>query len=91
MQRMFSWHAKLYFDSVVFAPQALRALVDVARPGGVMLGSDDPFPIGDPWPRAVVEAPELRLSERDVRGLLYENACAAFDGLRACCGGRLPS
>ncbi|MGH2897604.1 MAG: amidohydrolase family protein, partial [Solirubrobacteraceae bacterium] len=48
--------AKLYFDSVVFSPHALRALLAVARPDGVMLGSDDPFPIGDPRPRAVIEA-----------------------------------
>ena len=78
--------AKLYFDSVVFSPHALRALLAVARPGGVMLGSDDPFPIGDPQPRAVIEAPELGLSEADRRKLLGGNACAAFEGLQSRCG-----
>jgi aminocarboxymuconate-semialdehyde decarboxylase len=78
--------AKLYFDSVVFSPHALRALLAVARPGGVMLGSDDPFPIGDPQPRAVIESPELDLADAERRKLLGGNACAAFEGLQSCCG-----
>jgi len=78
--------AKLYFDSVVFSPHALRALLAVARPGGVMLGSDDPFPIGDPQPRAVIEAPELGLDAAQQRNLLGRNACAAFARVRSCCG-----
>jgi aminocarboxymuconate-semialdehyde decarboxylase len=78
--------AKLYFDSVVFSPHTLRALLAVARPGGVMLGSDDPFPIGDPQPRAVIEAPELALDDAERRDLLGANACAAFEGLQSCCG-----
>jgi aminocarboxymuconate-semialdehyde decarboxylase len=78
--------AKLSFDSVVFSPPALRALLAVARPGGVMLGSDDPFPIGDPQPRAVIEAPELGLSAAEQNMLLGGNACAAFEGLQSCCG-----
>jgi aminocarboxymuconate-semialdehyde decarboxylase len=45
----------LYFDSVVFDQAALRFLVEVAGEGRVMLGSDMPFPIGDPHPRAVIE------------------------------------
>jgi predicted TIM-barrel fold metal-dependent hydrolase len=51
-----------------------------------MLGSDDPFPIGDPQPRAVIEAPELDLSDAARRALLGGNACAAFEGLQSCCG-----
>jgi aminocarboxymuconate-semialdehyde decarboxylase len=45
----------LYFDSVVFDQAALRLLVEVAGEGRVMLGSDMPFPIGDPEPRKVIE------------------------------------
>jgi aminocarboxymuconate-semialdehyde decarboxylase len=78
--------ARLYFDSVVFSPHALRALLAVARPDGVMLGSDDPFPIGDPQPRAVIEAPELNLDEASRRKLLGGNACEIFEGLQSCCG-----
>jgi aminocarboxymuconate-semialdehyde decarboxylase len=76
---------KLYFDSVVFSPRTLRALLDVARPDAVMLGSDDPFPIGDPRPRAVIEAPELDINDDTRQRLLAGNACAAFPQLRGCC------
>lgn len=76
----------LYFDSVVFDPATLGALLGVARPDGVMLGSDDPFPIGDPQPRAVIEAPELELDAAQRKKLLLENACAAFVAVDGCCG-----
>jgi aminocarboxymuconate-semialdehyde decarboxylase len=46
----------LYFDSVVLDADALRFLALKATPGRVMLGSDAPFPIGDPEPCKVVEA-----------------------------------
>jgi aminocarboxymuconate-semialdehyde decarboxylase len=78
--------AQLYFDSVVFDPQALRALLAVARPDRVMLGSDDPFPIGDPAPRAVIEAPLVALDAPTQARLLTGNARAAFPAIAACCG-----
>jgi aminocarboxymuconate-semialdehyde decarboxylase len=80
--------AQLFFDSVVFDPETLRALLRVARPGGVMLGSDDPFPIGDPAPRAVIEAPALALDVAERTQLLRGNASTVFPGVAACCGGR---
>jgi aminocarboxymuconate-semialdehyde decarboxylase len=46
--------ARLFFDSVVFDPDALCYLVDRAAAGAVMLGSDYPFPIGDHSPTRVV-------------------------------------
>lgn len=57
---------RLYFDSVVSDPAALRLLVDKAGPNRVMLGSDYPFPIGDLEPGRVtqqthLEDPEERL------------------------------
>ncbi|WP_244321366.1 amidohydrolase family protein [Streptomyces melanosporofaciens] len=55
---------RLYFDSVLFDPTALEYLVAKAGPGRVLLGSDYPFPIGDPSPRAVVEAAHLESAER---------------------------
>ena len=51
--------ARLYFDSVVFDPVALEVLVAKAGPDRVLLGSDYPFPIGDPSPREVVERARL--------------------------------
>lgn len=46
----------LYFDSVVLDADALRFLALKASAGRIMLGSDAPFPIGDPEPCKVVEA-----------------------------------
>ena len=47
--------ARLYFDSLVFQPDVLRYLADKVGVERIMLGSDYPFPIGDPAPRAVIE------------------------------------
>ncbi len=57
--------ARLYFDSVVFDPGVLEFLVAKAGPDRVLLGSDYPFPIGDPSPRAVVERAALPEGHRD--------------------------
>jgi aminocarboxymuconate-semialdehyde decarboxylase len=54
----------LYFDSVVFDRDAFEFLAGKAGPGRIMLGSDMPFPIGDPEPQKVVRAARLLESER---------------------------
>jgi aminocarboxymuconate-semialdehyde decarboxylase len=56
--------ARLYFDSVVFDPAALSFLVTIAGADRVLLGSDYPFPIGDPDPRTVVENAGLDARKR---------------------------
>lgn len=65
-----------YFDTVLFEPQALRFLCDVAGSDKVVLGSDYPFPIGDPEPARVVEDTPLTESER--RAILGETAARIF-------------
>lgn len=67
---------KLYFDSVLFEPRALRYLVDVAGGDKVCLGSDFPFPIGDPDPVKVIEDTPLTVAER--RAILGETAARIF-------------
>ena len=67
---------RLYFDTVLFEPRALRFLCDVVGADRVMLGSDYPFGIGDPDPCAVVEATQLTLSER--RAILGDTAARIF-------------
>ncbi len=57
--------ACLYVDSCVFRPDALRFLVDLLGADRIMLGSDYPFPIGDPEPCKVVDATRLTTRERD--------------------------
>jgi aminocarboxymuconate-semialdehyde decarboxylase len=45
----------LYFDSCVFDVEALEYLARKAGPERIMLGSDAPFPMGDPEPRRVID------------------------------------
>lgn len=54
----------LYFDSVVFDPDALELLVKKAGAGRVMLGSDMPFPIGDPEPLNVIRQASITEAQR---------------------------
>ena len=55
---------RLYFDTVLFDPRALRFLCDVAGADKVVLGSDYPFPIGgrERWP--IVDETSLTEPER---------------------------
>jgi aminocarboxymuconate-semialdehyde decarboxylase len=67
---------RLLYDSVLFAPQALRFLVEVVGAANVVLGSDHPFPMGLVDPVAAVEAAGLDpedaelIVERNAAGLL---------------------
>ena len=50
---------RMYFDSIVYDPPALRYLIDLVGAGRVVLGSDYPFSIGDLEPSRVVRDSEL--------------------------------
>ena len=67
---------RLYFDTVLFDPRALRFLCDLAGADKVVLGSDHPFPIGDDNPTLVVKRAPLGDSER--RAILGETAKRLF-------------
>jgi aminocarboxymuconate-semialdehyde decarboxylase len=67
---------RLYFDTVVYDPAALRFLVSLAGPDRVLLGSDYPFPVMDPHPRQVVS--QAALDERAAQAILGGNACRLF-------------
>jgi aminocarboxymuconate-semialdehyde decarboxylase len=56
--------ASFYYDTIVQDARTLRYLVDVVGSGRIMMGSDMPFPIGDPAPLDVVEATPLSGTER---------------------------
>ena len=47
---------RLYFDSCVHDPHALRYLLDVTGVERVMLGTDYPFPLGEQHPGSGIEA-----------------------------------
>jgi aminocarboxymuconate-semialdehyde decarboxylase len=68
---------RLYFDTVLFDPRALRFLCDCAGAHKVMLGSDHPFPIGDDSPVRVVENTPLTAAER--RMILGDTALRLFN------------
>ena len=41
---------RLYFDTICFEPAILRYVIDVVPVEHLMLGSDAPFPLGEPDP-----------------------------------------
>ncbi len=63
---------RLYYDSVVFDPAVLRALVEFAGADHVLAGSDHPFDMADPDPEATVRA--AGLSAADEALILQGNA-----------------
>lgn len=70
-----SFH-RLYFDSIVFRTDALHFLCDQVGTERVLLGSDYPFPIGDPKPTEVIQA--SKYSDAEKEAMLSGNAQALF-------------
>ena len=66
----------LYFDTVLFDPKALNFLRNVVGPEKIMLGSDYPFPIGDPNPLKIVKSADL--SETETNLILGDTAAIIF-------------
>jgi aminocarboxymuconate-semialdehyde decarboxylase len=67
---------RFLYDTVVHSPEALRFLVQRVGPDRVVLGSDYPFPMGDPEPVATVRA--AGFDDATARAILAENAVAAL-------------
>jgi aminocarboxymuconate-semialdehyde decarboxylase len=65
-------------DSAVFDPRALRLLVEVMGAGHVMLGSDYPFPLGEPRIGTLVQEAGFLTSEERA-GILAGNAQEFFN------------
>jgi aminocarboxymuconate-semialdehyde decarboxylase len=58
--------SRLYFDSLVFDPAALRYLVDLVGADHVCIGTDAPFDMADDAPLSTIAAmPRLSTPERD--------------------------
>jgi aminocarboxymuconate-semialdehyde decarboxylase len=66
----------VYVDTVLNEPASLRFLVDLLGADRIMLGSDDPFEMGDLNPVEFVRT--AGLSEADVQAILTENAARVF-------------
>jgi aminocarboxymuconate-semialdehyde decarboxylase len=57
---------QVYFDSLVFDPQALRYLIDLVGADHVCIGTDAPFDMADTDPAGTIEAvPGITPEERD--------------------------
>ena len=70
---------QLYFDSLVFEPEALHYLLKMAGPERVLLGSDYPFPIGDLEPLKHIR--KFGLEDSVLKAICETNATKLF-GLR---------
>jgi aminocarboxymuconate-semialdehyde decarboxylase len=68
--------AAMYFDSCVFDSDALDFLVHKAGVDHVLLGSDAPFPIGDPEPLKVFK--DAKLTEAQKQTILSATAQTIF-------------
>lgn len=58
-----AYFGDLYFDTVAMSGPAIRFLVDAVGAEHVLLGTDTPFPIGDPDPVGTVRAAGLAASQ----------------------------
>jgi aminocarboxymuconate-semialdehyde decarboxylase len=67
---------RLYFDSIVFDPRALRFVCEAAGVDKMMMGSDFPFSVGDLEPRKIVEASGF--SEKERSAIIGGTAAALF-------------
>lgn len=47
--------SRLYYDTLVHEPAALKLLIDTVGAERIMLGSDMLFPIGNPEPHAILD------------------------------------
>jgi len=67
---------KLYYDTVCFEKGYLKYAVDVVGADRLVLGSDGPFPLGEPDP---VNFIKQAFGDNEVgRGILYQNAAVMF-------------
>ena len=69
---------RFYVDSAVFDPRSLRLLVEVMGAGHVMLGSDYPFPLGEPRIGTLVQEASF-LSAQERSRILARNALDFFN------------
>jgi aminocarboxymuconate-semialdehyde decarboxylase len=67
-----SFLPRFLYDTVVFAPEALRFLVDRVGHDRVVMGSDYPFPMGDLDPLATIDAAGFEAPVK--QAIVFENA-----------------
>lgn len=76
------WLRRIYHDTVLHSPRALRLLIDVVGVTQVVLGTDYPFEMGDVDPfRTIAEVPGLTDDER--QSVLSGNVARLLTGVAA--------
>lgn len=55
---------RLYFDTVVYDPRAIRFLCEVAGPSKLMMGTDQPFPNAEAKPRELIQCCGLEAGDQ---------------------------
>jgi aminocarboxymuconate-semialdehyde decarboxylase len=78
---------RFYVDSLVLEPDMLRYMIKLMGAESIALGSDYPFPLGEPVPGALIESMDL---PRDVKARLLHGTAlewlgAAGERFRALC------
>ena len=68
--------AAMYYDTILQDSRALRYLADIVGPARIMMGSDMPFPTGDPAPLKIVQ--ETRFTDAERAGINGDVAQALF-------------
>ena len=63
---------KIYYDSLVHAPEMLEFLVNLAGAEKVMLGTDYPFPLGELKPGSLIESMTFDKNVKEM--LLHQSA-----------------
>ena len=61
----------MYFDSLVHSGAKLDYLVKLVGADQVMLGSDYPFPLGEPEPGKLIEASDY---DDEIKAMLFHGA-----------------
>ena len=57
---------RIYFDSLVFEPQALRYLIDLVGADHICIGTDSPFDMADADPKGTIDGvPQITAHERE--------------------------
>lgn len=68
---------RLYFDSILFDPNALQYLINMVGADKVVPGSDYPFPIGDPEPMQTIR--KSGVDSAAVKKICETNPAAMFN------------
>jgi aminocarboxymuconate-semialdehyde decarboxylase len=72
----------LYYDTICFEPCYLRAAADseAVDPTHLLLGSDTPFPLGEPDPVGFIERSKSALGGELTKNILHDNAKSFLNG-----------